>query len=218
MTMSHFDIYQLAKAHGLSDGNAKMAAAIAMVESGGDPNAHNPVPPDDSYGLWQINMIGTMGPARRKQFGISDNSQLYNPETNAKAMALISQNGGNFTPWSTYTSGKAQKYMDTHLIQTTGPGPDGGGGENWVDKILPGSPVSTAETFAQGFNKVAAWVSNSDNWLRVGYVAGGSIIIIAGLVMIVGSSKVGSLVTGLSPAGKVSKVAKVAKSAGGNAS
>ena len=209
MSLSHFDCYQLAKSAGLGDSQAKMAAAIAMVESGGDPNQHNynPSTGDDSYGLWQINMLGSMGPTRRKQFGISDNSQLYNPETNARAMAIVSQDGGNFSPWSTYPV-KATAYMNSHLIQTSGSGPDGSGG-NWVDKLLPGSPVSTAETIAQGFNKVAAWVSNSDNWVRVAYVAGGSVVVIVGLVMIVGSSKAGSVITGVTPVGKVSKIAKV---------
>jgi hypothetical protein len=188
-----------------------MAAAIAMVESGGDPNAHNATPPDDSYGLWQINMLGSLGPARRKQLGISDNSALYDPAINAKAMALISSNGGNFTPWSTYPV-KATAYMNSHLLQTSGGGPDGSsGGSSWVDKILPGSPVSAAETFAQGFNKVGAWVSNSENWVRVGYVAGGAVIVIVGLAMILGNTKAGQLITGVTPVGKVSKLAKVAK-------
>lgn len=217
MSLTQTDIYKLAKSAGLGDSQARMAAAIAMVESGGDPNAHNAVPPDDSYGLWQINMLGSLGPARRKQLGIGDNSALYSPETNAKAMAVISQNGGNFTPWSTFTSGKAQKYAETHLIQTTGDGPDDTG-SSWIDKVLPGSPVSTAETFAQGFNKVSAWVSNSDNWVRVGYVAGGAVVVIVGLVMILGDTKAGQLVTGLTPTGKVGKVVKSVKTAGGAAS
>lgn len=208
--MSHFDIYKLAQSAGLGDSQAKMAAAIAMVESGGDPNAHNATPPDDSYGLWQINMLGSLGPARRKQFGISDNSQLYDPAINAKAMAIISQNGGNFSPWSTYPV-KATAYMNSHLIQTSGNGPDGSssGLGGIVGKIT--SPISSAETFAQGFNKTAAWVSKSENWIRVGYVVGGSVIVIVGLVMILGDTKVGQLVTGVGPVGKVGKVAKVAK-------
>lgn len=212
MSLTQLDCYKLAKSVGLGDSQAKMAAAIAMVESGGDPNAHNATPPDDSYGLWQINMLGAMGPERRKLFGISDNSQLYNPETNAKAMAIISQKGGNFSPWSTYPV-KATAYMNSHLIQTSGDGPDGGSGESWVDKILPGSPVSAAETFAQGFNKVAAWASNSSNWVRVGYVAGGAVIVIVGLVMVLGDTKAGQMLTGVTPIGKAKTVRKFATGA-----
>jgi hypothetical protein len=45
--------------------DAVVAVAIALAESGGNPAAHNPVPPDDSWGLWQINMRGHLGPVRR---------------------------------------------------------------------------------------------------------------------------------------------------------
>lgn len=214
MTLSQSDIYTLAKSVGLSDSRAKVASAIAMAESGGDPNNHNPDAStgDDSYGLWQINMLGSMGPERRKKFGISDNSQLYDPQINAKAMASLSQGGGNFTDWTTYTTTDPkrsyQRFMGNTVIETATGGSGSSSGSNWVDKILPGSPVSTAETFAQGFNKVGAWVSNSENWVRVGYVAGGAVIIIVGLAMVLGDTKAGQLVTGLTPTGKVAKVAK----------
>lgn len=41
------------------------AVAVAMAESSGDPRAHNDTYQDNSYGLWQINMLGDPGPARR---------------------------------------------------------------------------------------------------------------------------------------------------------
>ena len=64
-------------------------AAIAMKESGGNPSAYNGTPPDDSYGLWQINMYGNLGPARMSQFGLSNKSQLFDPATNAAAAYSI---------------------------------------------------------------------------------------------------------------------------------
>ena len=36
-------------------------AAISLAESGGNPNAHNPKYPDNSYGLMQINMLDEPG-------------------------------------------------------------------------------------------------------------------------------------------------------------
>lgn len=187
MVMTQADIVVLAEKHGLSGPNARIAAAIAMAESGGNPNAHNAKPPDDSYGLWQINMIGGLGPARRKQLGLSSNDQLYDPDTNAEAMKLISQDGGNFNPWSTYTNGAYRPWLDNHLIQTDGPGPDSGGG--LLGKIS--NPIDSVKALVDVANKTAAWVSNSENWVRVGYVVGGSVIAIAGLVMIVSSTKTG---------------------------
>lgn len=81
--------------------------AIAVPESGQHTEAHNnnAKTGDDSYGLWQINMRGALGPERRQQFGIADNTQLYNPLVNALAAFKLSNGGKDFTPWTTYKDG-----------------------------------------------------------------------------------------------------------------
>lgn len=91
------------------------AIAIALAESGGNTRAHNGnrATGDDSYGLWQINMLGSMGPARRKQFGISSNEELFDPQKNAKAMWIISNNGKNWAPWSVFKSNAYMRHIDT---------------------------------------------------------------------------------------------------------
>lgn len=98
------------KAGGNPD-DADVMAAIALAESGGREDAHNPKPPDDSYGLWQINMLGAMGPERRAKFGLSSNRDLFDPLTNAKAAVAIAAGGKNKTPWSTYTSGAYEQFL-----------------------------------------------------------------------------------------------------------
>lgn len=202
MTMTQSQIFTLAKSAGLSDSRAKVAAAIAMAESGGDPNAHNSKPPDDSYGLWQINMLGALGPERRKQFGISDNSQLYSPEINAKAMMSVSQDGGNFSPWSTYLGPKYQQYLGNRVIEEwVKPADD----QSLLDKL---NPINVAKDYLSIANKIGTWVSNSENWMRVGYVVGGGVIVVVGLAMVVQSTQAGKAVSGLIPAGRVAKVAK----------
>src|SRR5436309_6417798 len=85
------------------------AVAIALAESGGNTRAHNGTPPDNSYGLWQVNMLGSMGPARRKEFGLDSNNDLFNPDENAKAAYAIAGHGKHFGPWSTYTNGAYKK-------------------------------------------------------------------------------------------------------------
>lgn len=90
---------------------ARTAAAIAEAESGGDAHAHNSVPPDNSYGLWQINMIGGLGPARRTQFHLASNDALYNPAVNARVAYALSNHGTNFSPWTTYTSGAYRQFL-----------------------------------------------------------------------------------------------------------
>lgn len=87
------------------------AVAVALAESGGNTHAHNGTPPDNSYGLWQINMLGSMGPERRRQFDLEHNSDLFNADKNAKAAYAISHHGKNFGPWSTYTNGAYKKHM-----------------------------------------------------------------------------------------------------------
>lgn len=226
MALTQTEIYSLAKSVGLTDSRAKIAAAVAMAESKGDPNAHNPNPPDDSYGLWQINMLGSMGPERRKQLGLSSNQDLYNPATNAKAMKALSQDGGNFNPWSTYTNQAYQQYMSNPVTDQSksltfwqklgllaAPIPGVGGlvnlGGAAADAVNPMTAVADA------LGKTAKWVSNSENWIRVGYVVGGSVVVIAGLVMLVESTKAGRTLTkaaaGLTPPGRVASVASAAK-------
>ncbi len=89
-----------------------IAVAVALAESGGDPRAHNPTRPDNSYGLWQINMLGSMGPARRREFGLGSNRELFDPAENARAANKISGDGRSWTPWTTYTSGAYKRHLD----------------------------------------------------------------------------------------------------------
>jgi Lysozyme like domain len=81
--------------------------AIAMRESGGNPKAFNgnQKTGDLSYGLYQINMLGKMGPARRKMFGIQRNEQLLDAQTNIDAMLKLSKGGTNFYAWDIDKSG-----------------------------------------------------------------------------------------------------------------
>lgn len=109
--LSQNEIAALAQQVGLSASAARIASAIAMAESSGNTHAHNPRPPDDSYGLWQINMINKLGPERRAKFGLSRNEELFDPAVNARAMYSISSGGTNWNPWTTYTSGRYKSYL-----------------------------------------------------------------------------------------------------------
>jgi hypothetical protein len=99
----------------------KTAFGIVMRESGGNPAAHNANrgTGDDSYGLAQINMLGQMGPARRRQFGIQANDQLLDPLTNARAFYRLSKGGKDFGPWglgpNAYRSGRGMESIRPFL-------------------------------------------------------------------------------------------------------
>lgn len=101
---------------GLSGEMLRMAWSIGMAESGGRPNAlnNNPRTGDLSYGLFQINMINNLGPARLKSLGLRSYDDLFDPLTNIRAMLKISGNGANWRPWSVYKSGSYRKFYDNY--------------------------------------------------------------------------------------------------------
>jgi Lysozyme like domain/LysM domain len=78
------------EAAGGSHAEAFIAAEIAMAESGGNQYAHSPT---NDYGYWQIN--GSHGPALA----------TFNAMGNAKAAIIISDNGRDWDPWTTYVTG-----------------------------------------------------------------------------------------------------------------
>jgi hypothetical protein len=186
--LSQAQIAMYAQAAGMA--NPALMAAIAMAESDeGDPMAHNALPPDDSYGLWQVNMIGKLGDNRRKQFGLKSNEELYNPAVNARVAASILKSQG-LSAWSTYTSGAYKKYYNGSSVTQAGL-------KDPEDKILGLSGMdvwgNAAGAVGDGANAVgdavevvvkgAEWVSNPSNWLRVLYVILGGGVVIAGLAL-----------------------------------
>jgi peptidoglycan hydrolase-like protein with peptidoglycan-binding domain len=90
--------------------DAVVAVAIALAESGGNPEAHNPVPPDDSWGLWQINMRGALGPDRRAKLGLTRNAELTDPAVCARAAALVKREQG-WDAWSVYLHKTHVQYL-----------------------------------------------------------------------------------------------------------
>jgi LysM repeat protein len=81
---------ELWQAAGGSETEAFTAAEIAMAESSGNQYA---LSPDDDMGYWQIDE-----PAH-------PTLATYNPMGNAKAAVIISDDGVDWTPWTTYTTG-----------------------------------------------------------------------------------------------------------------
>lgn len=110
-TLSREQLAELASDAGFTGDNTAIAVAVALAESGGNPKAHNGTPPDDSYGLMQINMLGSMGPARRKQYGLKANTDLYDPATNMRVAHGIYK-GSGWKAWTTYTRGTYKKHLE----------------------------------------------------------------------------------------------------------
>jgi hypothetical protein len=82
------------------------AWAVAKKESNGRPLAFNgnAKTGDSSYGIFQINMIGDLGPDRRDKFNLSSNAELLNPVVNAEIAYHMSNGGKNWSAWHGITA------------------------------------------------------------------------------------------------------------------
>jgi len=114
----------LALAAGFADRGASIMAAIAMAESGGRSAEHNnnPRTGDNSYGLWQVNMLGGMGPERRRAFGIGSNEALFDPAVNASAARKVFESQG-FGAWSVFKSGAYRQFLPAAMRAQAGAPP-----------------------------------------------------------------------------------------------
>jgi hypothetical protein len=157
------------------------ATAIALAESGGNERAHNAVPPDDSYGLWQINMLGDLGPARRTQFGLTSNDQLYDIATNAKAMYAISGQGTNWRPWTTFQGARYWLVYPPAQAAATAVITAKGAGQAAQTVTEPITDVAGAAVdAAQRAGAASAWLSDRNNWWRIAKVMVGVLLVVQG--------------------------------------
>lgn len=99
---------------GFRANNLEIAYAVAMGESGGKATAHNgdASTGDNSYGLFQINMLGAMGPERRKMYQLKTDEDLFDPLTNARVAFELSESGKNWQPWSVFKNGAYKQHYD----------------------------------------------------------------------------------------------------------
>jgi hypothetical protein len=94
-----------AESAGFQGPDLQVAVAVALAESGGDPNAVGDldITPGGSIGLWQVNLKAHPGYTAY---------QLFDPQANANAAYSIYQDAGNsFIPWSTYTGGQYSAFI-----------------------------------------------------------------------------------------------------------
>lgn len=96
-------IYGFCRMAGFSPDESATFTAIALAESGGNSQAHNPHG-EDSKGLFQINA--------RAHPGLDRKYDLYDPQQNARAAFEVSAGGSDASPWTvTHGSGSARYLM-----------------------------------------------------------------------------------------------------------
>lgn len=103
-TLDEVQLKRLLKAVGFEGKALRTAWAVAMKESNGRPKAHNDdlSTGDNSYGIFQINMLGELGADRREKFDLKTNKELLDPVTNAQIAYHMSDAGQDWSSWKVY--------------------------------------------------------------------------------------------------------------------
>ena len=99
--LTDLELKELLWAVGFRGNDLVEAWAVAKKESGGRPLALNQSTRtgDSSFGLFQINMIGDLGPDRREKFKLTANAELFNPVLNAQIAFYMTDGGKDWTAW-----------------------------------------------------------------------------------------------------------------------
>ena len=103
--LTNEDLIGLLKAVGFEGVGLKKAWAIAKRESTGRPLAYNGnrKTGDSSYGLFQVNMIGSLGKNRlelfNEKFDMKTKTELFDPVTNAEITYYMTDGGKDWSSW-----------------------------------------------------------------------------------------------------------------------
>jgi hypothetical protein len=116
--LTDIELVKLLSAVGFKGENLIEAWAVAKKESNGRPLAHNGNADtgDNSWGVFQINMIGELGEERRKKFGLETNAELLDPVVNASIAHYMSRGGKDWSSWHGLTP-KTKQLMEKFPIK-----------------------------------------------------------------------------------------------------
>jgi hypothetical protein len=115
--LSDTELVDLLSAVGFEGKALKVAYAVAKKESNGRPLAHNgnANTGDNSYGIFQINMLGSLGEDRRDKFELTTNKDLFDPVTNAQIAYHMSGGGKDWSAWKVDPGQKNGERYETFL-------------------------------------------------------------------------------------------------------
>lgn len=181
-----------------------IAVAVALAESGGNPDATNQNTDSHrsvDYGLWQINSYWNADTLRMGNW--------RDPVTNGKMAYSIFKSRG-WRDWVTYKTGRYNQFMlqaasavrnpkgitdvlpsfDQWVLGKLGIGggaDDVGGPFGDLKDAVPENPVSSmiepARKAAEAVVKAGAWLGDQSNWIRVIKVALGGVLVVAGVTV-----------------------------------
>lgn len=224
-TLTQGQVAQVARMAGLP-GDPDVWAAVAMAESSGRTDVVNSI---GCVGLWQINQPvhvrshpqWTVGWLKNPVNNAKAAKEIYRSQGWGAWEAYTGPDGrGSDGPWRQYYrkgSGGATpvfdwkdpfgvwpEEMDPHLKSPL----DELFGDEETDEF--GNPLGDLDlsaiatgigTIAEAVAKTAVWLGNSKNWVRIGYVVGGAVLVSMGLSIIAKPALAGT------PAGRVAKAA-----------
>jgi hypothetical protein len=109
-------LVDLLRAVGFKGNALRSACAIAKAESNGRPFAFNgnSETGDSSYGVFQINMIGELGPDRREKFELDSNAELFNPVINAQIALHMTKGGKDWSSWSSVNGTRYKEWYNKY--------------------------------------------------------------------------------------------------------
>lgn len=237
-TLTQAQIAQVARAGGLP-GDPDMWAAIAMAESSGNPEIINSI---GCVGLWQINQPAhikshpqwTVKWLQNPVNNAKAAAVIFHQQGMDAWEAYTGPDGhGSDGPWKQYYKGgsasggatNASWWDPLYNLDPFGLVPGNPNGSSPGDPFGGDPPYSGGVDIAQGgaeavgtiaeaVQKSAVWLGNARNWARVGYVAGGGVLVLLGL------SIVAKPLLNATPMGRMAKAAggavgSAAKRAGG---
>lgn len=183
MSLSYDQLVSLAAGAGFSASAAQTAAAIALAESGGNPDAtHGNSNGSTDYGLWQINSV---------HGNLLRGKNWQDPATNASMAYTVYRDAAfSFTPWSTYNSGAYKAHMNGNAAVN-------GQGANAAGFSIPNplSLLSGAGNVASAAGHLLGNLIDPNFWKRIGFGILGVLVLIVGLIFLVEQSKTGRTLT-----------------------
>ena len=105
VSLTDLELKELLSLVGFKGKDLVVAWAVAKKESNGRPLAFNGnhKTGDSSYGMFQINMIDSLGPDRRTKFDLDSNADLFNPVKNAEIAYYMTNGGEDWSSWKGIT-------------------------------------------------------------------------------------------------------------------
>ena len=105
VSLTDLELKELLSLVGFKGQDLVVAWAVAKKESNGRPLAFNGnhKTGDSSYGMFQINMIDSLGPDRRTKFDLESNAELFNPVKNAEIAYYMTKGGEDWSSWKGIT-------------------------------------------------------------------------------------------------------------------